>query len=314
MYMPALKNKQGELRALQQAELDNIKNILPLLQINEATEDVLAKISSKYKGKFLIDTRELEGSDIKYLHQLISDNDAFDKISIAFPASLLESEGVLSELGSIDYIEINKDYLENPFFISWLKLHTSLIPNNIILDLGYVDNNYLQEDLELIMSFLTIFKNTSKNVFILSGSIPAIIPTKSTENYECPRFDYKLFKFTLDNCSQDSELSNLEIIFGDYTTVSPIPIDYTDKKIVSNVQIKYTTSDKYILVRNGQRKGNYNLSEVCEEIVNFSSFNKTHCWADKYIADLRDSTDINRGNPSTWASLGIEHHIVLCAE
>lgn len=86
-----------------------------MLQINEATEDVLAKISSKYKGKFLIDTRELEGSDIKYLHQLISDNDAFDKISIAFPASLLESEGVLSELGSIDYIEINKDYLENPF-------------------------------------------------------------------------------------------------------------------------------------------------------------------------------------------------------
>lgn len=314
MYMPALKNKQGELRALQQAELDDIQNILPLLQINEATEDVLTKISSKYNGKFLIDTRELEGSDIKYLHQLISDNTEFDKIEIAFPASLLESEDVLSEMGSIDYIEVNKDYLENPFFLSWLKSHISQIPNNIILDLGYVDSNYLQEDIELVTSFLTIFKHASKRVFILSGSIPAIIPTKSTENYECPRFDYELFKSISRDCSRDFKLSNLEINFGDYTTVSPIQIDYTDKKIISNVQIKYTTSDRYILVRNGQRKGNYNLSEVCDEIVNFASFSKTHCWADRYIADLRDSTDTNRGNPSTWASLGIEHHIVLCAE
>ncbi|WP_024855697.1 hypothetical protein [Levilactobacillus brevis] len=67
-------------------------------------------------ANFLLDTRELEGSDIKYLHQLISDNTEFDKIEIAFPASLLESEDVLSEMGSIDYIEVNKDYLEKSFF------------------------------------------------------------------------------------------------------------------------------------------------------------------------------------------------------
>ncbi len=82
------------------------------------------------------------------------------------------------------------------------------------------------------------------------------------------------FKSISRDCSRDFELSNLEINFGDYPTVSPIQIDYTDKKIISNVQIKYTTSDRYILVRNGQRKGNYNLSEVCDEIVNFASFSK----------------------------------------
>lgn len=221
---------------------------------------------------------------------------------------------MLSEINSINYIKVSKDYLTDTFFINWIKSNTSMMPDNIILDLGYVDSSSLKENLDIITSFLSIFKNVSKNVFILSGSIPESIPTKSTENYECPRVDYTLFKNIHDNCLNDPELSNLNILFGDYATVSPVQIDYKDKVIIPIVQIKYTKLDKYILVRNGQRKGNYNLSKVCEEIVNFAKFDKTHCWADKYIYELANSTDTNRGNPSTWASLGIEHHIILCAE
>lgn len=77
--MPALKNKQGELRALQESKNDGVKDILPLLLIDEATEEALSKITSKYNDKFIIDTRELDGSDIIYLNQLISDNSTFKK-------------------------------------------------------------------------------------------------------------------------------------------------------------------------------------------------------------------------------------------
>lgn len=314
MYMPALKNKQGELRALQKSEEDGVKNILPLIEINEATEDVLKKISSKYSGNFVIDTHQLDGSDIIYLNELITTNNLFTKIEIAFPASILNSEDARSEIDNINYIEIDKDYLGNSFFLDWLKHNKSSVPENIILNLEYIDSNSLNADLTLITSFLNILENQSRNVFILSGAIPQPIPKKSTENYECRRTDFELFTSVLNLCSNNPKLADLKILFGDYTTVSPIQTDYTNKVIIPIVQIKYTTQDKYILVRNGQRKGNYNLSDVCEEIVNFQNFDKSHCWSDKYIFDLASSTDTNRGNPSTWASLGIEHHIMLCSK
>lgn len=101
--------------------------------------------------------------------------------------------------------------------------------------------------------------------------------------------------------------------YGDYTTISPIPIS-TDGPIIPIVQLKYTLENYYWFVRNGQRRGNYDFVSVCKEIAhNVPSFNPEYCWGDEYIQSVIDA-DVNKGNPSVWVSVCVNRHIQMCID
>lgn len=311
MYMPLLYTKQGELRALNELNSNIARNIIPLLIFNDDPQTLLKKVAKKYPYPFLIDTRELDAEAIIELEQLLRDTDEYPDVEIAYPISVLINDSELSE--QPNYVTIRKSDLNNDFFQSWLQNNINKLPQNIIIDLALVNQSNILENQKLIQDFILKLKgNHRKTIFIVSGTLPNPIPVKSTENYRIERYDYALYK-NIVNAPLNNN-TDINFVFGDYATVSPITNDYRDLPIIPIVQLKYTTRDQYILVRNGQRKGHYNLSKVCEEILNFPNFSETYCKADKFIFDLAKSDSNNKGNASTWATVGIEHHIVLCAE
>lgn len=304
MYMPVLNKKQGELRALSKLPDTKLGNLKPLIIIEDGSEESLDNIIAKYSGQFVIDTRKLDGSNIEYMNNLIASDKKYSNISITFPISYVASNTVKN----LKYISVGIDSIQEVFFKQWFKSNLKVLPKNIIIDVGLVDDQSAQLYRDDLLDFIDLIPE-NHNIYIISGAIPPIIPKKSSIDYVFDRFDLNLFDEIKANYN-----GNNNLIYGDYTVVTPILTNYDGKAIIPIVQIKYTEAKRYNFIRNGQRKGNYSLSEVAQKITELNGFSENHCWADKYIYDLAVSTDENRGNPSVWASLGIEHHIVMCID
>lgn len=302
--MPVLRKKEGELRALNYIDKDFDK-IFPLMIINHATEDEINSILKKYNGRFLIDTRNLDSNDITLLQDILSSNPKYSNIKICYPISILLNDN--RGYANNQYIIINKNDLLNTFFNTWLKNNLNKIPNNIILDVGFIDTQYRKTE-PIVENILNEFVNTFRSIYLVSSSIPSILHTKVNEDFVQSRYELKLFN----DIKRKYKNSNFNLIYGDYTICAYTPVNTKGKKIRAVVQLKYTTHDKYIFSRNGFRQGQYNFSKACNKIVLLPEFNKDHCWADKYVYDLVKSHDDNRGNPSVWVSLGIHHHIIIC--
>lgn len=199
-----------------------------------------------------------------------------------------------------DFLRISLTEL-NPIVSEWLISDSQAIPKNIIFDFEYISEMPTIEDINKVSG--VIRKLNTKNIIISSGAVPATVPVKREENYSLQRYEKLLF-----NKLQTSTPKKL--IYSDYGTVHPLPMG---KGFAATVQIKYTTSDKYIFVRNGQFRGNYKLSPVADEICKHSIFDDNHCWGEQLIQEIH-VTGKNQGNPSIWVSIGLNHHIQLCID
>lgn len=304
MYMPVLQKKAGELRALNYID-ENFDELLPLVIINSATEKEINSIIKKYNGNLLIDTRKLDSSEISELQGILSSNSKYSNIQICYPISVLLNDDII--YNDIQYVIINKSDFSKSSFTIKLKSILNKIPNNIILDVGFINSKYTSKE-PIVENILNNLVNTSRSIYIISGSVPPNLHKKIYEDFVQYRYELDFFN----DIKVEYKNSNFNLIYGDYTICPCEPNDFKEKHITPVVQLKYTTHDKYIFSRNGFRRGKYNFSEACNKIVCLPEFNKDHCWADKYIYDLVKSSDDNRGNPTIWVSLGIHHHIITC--
>lgn len=296
MYYATLRQKQGELRALNKLiEFgNNVENFIPNLIINDATQESLDIIRRNYRNFVLLDVRNLNSDEIETLEELleIPNNLGFD---ILYPIEFLLDN---TNPERRKYVRINKSVV-NPFFIQWLKNNKDSLSHTVMLDFEYIEsvNNSLISQFTPIVRLLE-----ERDIIIMSGTVPNSIPVSSEENYRIRRIEKDLF-----NEIKKIVPSSSKLIFGDYSSVSPI-ITTGGRAIV---QIKYTLDDDYWFVRNGLRRGNYDFVAVCKQIVNQNDFDERLCWGDQYIKSVVDN-NTNKGNPSVWTSLGINRHIVVC--
>lgn len=298
MYVAMLQQKQSELRALEflkSAEKDSNK-FLPIIIINDATVESLKEIKKKYSEKVILDISRLEAESIEDLEEIIQMPD-YSNFEILYPISVLV-EG-RSDLEP-QYVKIDRNVI-TPFFKQWLLANLNLLPDFIIFDFKKIDgsvDNVLEGN---VINIIKQLKN--KSICVLSGAIPETVPAKADENYIQNRFEVELFQRI-----STSGGNNNKYIYGDYTTVSPNP----SQGFVAIVQIKYTLKNKYKYFRNGIRRGSYDFVKVCNEIItSIPDFDPLICWGDEFIKQISDSST-NKGNPSTWASIGINKHISVC--
>ncbi|USS85911.1 beta family protein [Fructilactobacillus cliffordii] len=300
MYLPALRDKMGELKALEELEKykltkNKIKNLLPIILINEITDEALKKISKKYSRKVLIDTRLVSDTkDIKKLVSITKQNKNFNIIYCFKDIKYAGNKDYVKILDT-DAVGILKDIKNNNFNIN-------LFPKNIIIDFGYI-NNSSPYSYKYVNELIKYIKN--RNITILSGSVPNPIPKNSDENYTQDIYEYKLFeKISYDN-------KNINFNYGDYGTVHPNLTDDDIVKMTPIVQIKYTKNkNEYWFIRNGLRKGEYKFKPVANEIINDSKFKKIS-WADEFLFDVINTKNHNIGNAMTWAEVGINRHLSI---
>lgn len=298
MYYATLHQKQGELRALKKL-LDfgnDVRNFIPNMIINDASQETLDIIRKSYSNYILLDVRNLDSDDIETLEELIEQPNNSD-LDILYPIEYLLDNSVQDQK---KYVRISKSVV-NPFFIQWLQTNKESLPNTVVLDFEYIES--VGE--EVVAKFRPLVELLNdRDIVIMSGAVPQSLPVSSEEDYHLSRIEKDLF-----NKIKKLAPKNSNLIFGDYSSVSPILA--TGGRAI--VQLKYTLEDKYWFVRNGLRRGNYDFVAVCRQIANLDDFNENFCWGDEYIKSVVDE-NTNKGNPSVWTSIGVNRHTVVCLD
>lgn len=309
MYLPTLRVKNGELQALKEftkhtSTKDKTSSLLPNFVITDASQNELDKIMQSYTSHTLLDTRQLDSEEIIDLVELIKakENEQFD---IIFPLNLLISEGIDDTINHDDvkYVAISNLKNISPLYLNGLKNYLNILPKNVILDLGYIDSSSVTPELDNLIRLLS-----DKQVFILSGSVPAPIPVKSNVNYNQQMFSVELFN----KIKGLNIIDNNHLNYGDYAVNHPIQdSNYDSTFAIPIVQIKYTKSDKqhFWFVRNGQRKGDYDFRSVADAIVNDKNY-VSNSWGDYYLEEYLNGNK-SVGNATTWTAISVNRHISL---
>lgn len=296
LYIATLRQKQGELRALEMLE-PQYKNgdiFIPNIIISDSSRETLQTILTKFDSTVILDTRDLTGEEIEELDELVNSQD-FPNFHINYSIDSCLNNWPTE---NFNFVKIPKNLL-NEFFVQWVQANATNFPENVMFDFEFVNEDLSIETLDIVSKIINILGN--RNYIICSGAIPNTIPVSAETNYNLRRYEIDIF-------NQIIRQNTGNFIFSDYSTVSPL----TSTGGRAIVQIKYTLETEYWFVRNGQRRGNYDFVNVCNQIVeNANTFDTDSCWADQYIYDVHINRQ-NSGNPSIWASIGINKHIVIC--
>lgn len=303
MYIATLRPKEGELRALHHLSDYSlpVESFLPNFIVKDSFPKTLNSITKKYHGKTLLDVRKLDSCGISELEELINNNNDYSsQFNIVYPIEILLSNS--NSIENINYVRISRENM-NGFFIQWLTTNLDAIPENVLIDFEFINDDVPDTLISYAIQIINLLHD--KQITIMSGAIPQTVPVKSDVNYTLPRYEKTLYQ-------QIQAAVKSKLIYGDYCTVSPLPLAGT--VAIPIVQIKYTLDDNYIYVRNGQRVGGYDFVSVCREIINIvPNFDENYCWSNNYIRSVINENR-NMGNASTWVSIGVNHHIHLCVD
>lgn len=190
---------------------------------------------------------------------------------------------------------------------------------DLLVDLGVISQNTTAAD---VAKQLTQIPNLKKwRSFIVSGGVfpkdlTEFIPGKV---HELDRLDWKLW-----NSICETTLSRIPF-FSDYTIQCPA---YERIDAIGSVSARYTDDDKWWIFR-GKKPGLVNTKTQekgpgREQYIDhtktltgksFSKFYKgaNYSFGDAEIARIAAPNNKNSGNPATWLTIGINHHITLVA-
>lgn len=346
-YVPFLKLKQNEIRAIGDLDTPVSRDIIPffdIIQVENLGEkslednlilrkkDIISNLDSKQL--FYIDNYDQQDSincdydvvletykDLNLIPVIGLDRDDAHINSVCSYLLSKESNGKLAirfTVNDIQSFTIIQDEI-NDYLLPCINLSDEL---DIILDLRVINNNNLVYLKTRCIKFINdIVKQLNYNKIIIASSVfipimGAIIKTNQIITID--RLENKLWR------KIKRAVENKDIVFGDYTNISP---DYAEPtismKIIQNVmtpKVSYTEKDTYFLLRGNAFKTNkYGYGQyffIAQHIIKKPFFRgETYSSGDKYIYD-RGIVPLPKsikkgGNPSSWIRNTICTHITF---
>ncbi|OGF99464.1 hypothetical protein A2Y99_00370 [Candidatus Gottesmanbacteria bacterium RBG_13_37_7] len=218
-------------------------------------------------------------------------------------------------------IRIDKSHLEEKGLFSYLddfvKSNKLDIKNTDLL----IDLRVITKDIKIteLAKQLEGFQNLGEwRSFIVSGGVFPKDLTKSIAGnvYQLERLDWKLW-----NDLRKIQLPRMPI-FSDYTIQCP---NYEPINIPGSVSVRYTDNEKWWIFR-GTKPGLINKKTQKkgpgrEQYIGHAktlekrSFYKgvNYSFGDAEITRIASPGNNKTGNPTTWLTIGINHHITLTA-
>jgi len=333
-YVPILKGKRGEFRALSALKTDVLDKITPIIDIvvpankKPLTQHINATIGyfRKYWNKekliyfdgYMIQEQELLSGGIHSM-QFIFDELIIDGFNIL---------PVIDSSTSIEYNQVIKNIITDYSLTPAMRIFR--IPN---VDINYEINRLLNfieippDKIDLIIDLRSLESTTVDDLYnwvahhfsrlsflsqwrsvVLSGSIfpinlSAIAPDQI---YLLPRIEWQLWQRFVRNGIVDRIPS-----YSDYAISHPSIIEYDTKNINMSASIRYTgENDFYIYRGRGTRQlGFEQFFDLSEMLINRPEFcGRNHCFGDNYIY-LCGTKKSETGNPEKWRLVGTNHHI-----
>lgn len=178
---------------------------------------------------------------------------------------------------------------------------------DVILDYQYLDSSRsLASAQVLIQGWISNLGTGLGQVILLGGSMPPNLWEHIDQDSTgiLPRQEWRLWT----RIRTYPGLSHL--VFGDYTTINPMPLGDTGDMRPS-AKIKYTLSNDWLIAR-GQRiwkVGGAQHHKLAEMIVGHHGFrNPASNYGEKYIDDCSRKV-CGPGNSETWVTVGVNQHI-----
>lgn len=347
-YVPFLKLKTNELRALRDLDKDIQNSIRPFFDVvyfdEMSTDNLREKLLSIKKDFEKTFTDELFYID-NFDHNIAKIQDYGLILEIFKNFNLIPVIGLDR---SIEHIEVVKKYLNNlnnnlvkrvAIRLSFDDIQSFAILEydledyfncildivdeiDIIIDLRVIAENRIDLIVKKMIKFLQdMTENNFKysNLIITGSSLDSLTGKniKTDEQKDIDRNECLLWY----KISQKLNTKDVNLIFGDYTTIPP---NYSDNdlsiQIISNVmtpKIYYTYEKKYFGIRGTSFKshprGWQQYCDLAKRITNNSCYRgKMYSAGDAYIYERANPTSKTKcGNASSWIRATINLHITF---
>ncbi|MCY4642013.1 MAG: beta family protein [Gammaproteobacteria bacterium] len=348
VYVPVLKSKQSELRALKYLEAEIKNKILPLIDLAAPStdQDLADPVSYVEKSilklgdhlnKFkhvILDSSELE-SDFRVtgnVHPLRAAAEALQgAVDSVIPTTGLSRDMAhlnalieICELSRNDIICIRLDAydLETPSetannFNNFVNEHLKNYKVIVLLDFECVygfESALISEKVIRIEQKLDI----PNKIFtaVIGCGIPKNIKQAvgARSSGYIPRVEVEAFN------QLNSKKHNGKFVFGDYAIVNPqyVQLDYRIINKVMGPKIFYALSNAWFVIRGGSFDAHpdkynqyYDLAKEVSKLPDFSGGD--YSYGDQYI-ELRSNDDGSTGNPASWLVAGINRHVTFSAK
>jgi len=314
-YSPFLKFKIGELSALIKLLPEDRKKIIPLLELprddNYTNNDLITRIDNSVKKmkkgieksfSFYIDNLEIpdkfkihDNDNYLYLINSFSEFDiipviGFDRIKTHNDIGINFANKRSKRIA----IRITQDYFEN--FLAykndlskWFADIEQDVSRILLLDCNYIEDDIVAKKcklcIEKILEYINKTKSFSK-IVISGSSIPTPIgdKVKADTTVNIDRNEINLF------IRIKGEYPEINLLFGDYTVVSP---GYSEVNIEPNAMLNvikpkiiYSSLNSHYVTR-GQKLKTHGFSQYfsqAEKIIKESFYRgRNYSWGDDYL-------------------------------
>ncbi|ARF67016.1 hypothetical protein B7C51_03135 [Paenibacillus larvae subsp. pulvifaciens] len=343
-YVPILRWKQGEQKALEFLS-DSIKErITPLIEIpaiewdfeNETRKktidahlanfgETLAKSWKANQPVFLdmlLDPLERMSADHYPLEHILQQSRKHGKKIIPVTSSNQDDDyqeqvklaNQTDQLGACIRIQEN-DFEKLHDNINSLLAKLKLPPEEIdlLVDYGYVNPKDRIRTSIFLVGLINSLPYISKwrNVILCGTSFPkdlSDVTADSTGQFE--RTEWIIWK---DITSKGSVNRNPN--FGDYAISNPAPFEGDPRYINMSANIRYTASDKFLIFKGRvtRKFGNKQYHQLAAKLIKHPEYcGKSFSDGDRYIHEVANNND-GPGNATIWRKTGTNHHLSFVA-
>jgi hypothetical protein len=179
---------------------------------------------------------------------------------------------------------------------------------HIVLDLGVVDSE--TEDLPVLVSRIPAVSSWA-TLTVVGGSFPKDLSGLRPGQYTLPRREWQSWKNARGRLKRHPT-------FGDYTTLNPVLSPYIRGMNIS-ASIRYTADDYWVVMRgeglrNDDGPGAAQYPANAELLTRRPEFcGSLFSSGDRYVADVGLGKE-RTGNPTTWLEAGVNHHLTFVAQ
>ncbi len=336
-YTPILRWKTGERNCLENLAADISNNIMPFIEValpapaqdEDATKKKIEKLITTFNLSwerkpfylYLSEDWYSEADSPSQIPEIYSDFfkrvnhpkaipafDITDMLNICAVPHLTTDNGICLRISGSNF-EAIRDTLNGYVHNSWIIPETT----DLLLDLRYVtDDTYpAKSALAAVVADIPNIA-TYRRIIIASCSFPKDVSNLLPDVVN---------EFTRHEVAIHAKALELQKTYGfNYVYADYGPMNLNDTAFVlgmiPNFKIKYTTCDKYLIVRGiSLKKGGLDLNKVascCMQLVShpqYSGMNFSH--GDRIISDTANGINIKSGNLTSWVGYSFNHHITL---
>jgi hypothetical protein len=346
-YVPILKGKAGELKALGTLSSPDKKRLTPLFEVTEPDWDYdadtpkktidehLAKLPEQIARRWgttsrifvdlgIIDPADTMASGSHPVSHLFRELAHADVIAVPVTSperddmfqAAVAAEAATRGLGAC--FRVGGDVLDDPdlpAIITDMLGAVSLPPKDVdlVLDLRYIDPTWARRSAVLVAGLLHSLPHIPdwRTLTVASTAFPQSMMGVPVGVTKMPRAEWTMWQAIGAGRALPRRPS-----FGDYAISHPEGLDVDPRLMQASATIRYTIKDEWMIlkgrgVRNVSAGGYQQFPALCKTLIKLPEFSgSSFSYGDKYIFDCAQGT-VSNGNLTTWRHVGTDHHMTF---